>query len=85
MDCPVKVNSRFGMHGDDVTTRVREALNIFVWIIYHQMDIKGDASCFLYGCHDRRAYGYIRDKMSVHNIHVNQIHTGVFDCEDLLT
>ena len=74
----MKVASGFGMNGDDGGPGVDVVIDVPFRVFDHQMYVKGQFRDFSECFDNRWANGQVRDKVPVHNIHMNPVGTGRF-------
>ena len=67
------------MDCDVVCSRLHERLDITAWFGQHQMHVKGQFTALSDAGHDAWSHGKIRNKMTVHDIYVQQIRTTGLD------
>src|SRR5438132_402549 len=73
------------MDGQYIRPGIRERRNVFVGIGDHQMNIQRKLCCILYRSNNRRTEGDVRDEMTIHHIHMNQMCTRLFDLSNVFT
>ena len=85
LDRAVQMRARLDMDRDIICSRLRELLNEVIGIRDHQMAIEREGRDFANGFDDRRADRQVRDKMSVHHVHVKQIGARLLHGGDLIS
>jgi hypothetical protein len=84
-DLSVKVRGGLDMDGDPVGAGLMEERDEEPGVFDHQMDVKGQGSGLLERRDNLRAQGQVGDKMTVHDIDVDQVGAGLFGHLDRLS
>ncbi|CRF28842.1 Uncharacterised protein [Mycobacterium tuberculosis] len=84
MQRPVKMNASLRMYRDQVRTCLGERRNVAVRLFNHQMHVERQPRLRPDGFHYRRADRNVRNKMPIHDIHMNPVRPSTFHIGNLL-
>ena len=74
----MNVSASFDVDDYFVCTRVDQLSNVFVWLKNHQVDFQRDGNTISDCVDDYRTEGDGRDELSVHDVDVDAIGSGLF-------
>jgi hypothetical protein len=73
----VNVGAGFVVNGQHIRTGIGEGWQVFFGFNDHQMNIQGQVGDLADGFDDAGAKGDVRDELTVHDIHMDPIGTGL--------